>query len=169
MHESEAEAMLTSAKEDRPRCLVLGLGNEALSDDRVGLIAARRIASESGIHADVREACHASIDLLPVIEGYDRLIVIDAIWGEEWPPGTQVRRHSYELMVGVGHRSPHSMSFAEIVELGRRLGLLMPQQVIIYALAVSDPFTFGETLSPPVAEAFDAWVSSILSHESATQ
>jgi len=69
------------------RELVLGLGNELLSDDAVGLLAARRVAELAGARVDHAEACVATLDLLPVIAGYDRLIVVDAFLSGVEPPG----------------------------------------------------------------------------------
>ena len=43
------------------RTLVLGLGNEVLTDDGVGLRAARMVGSLAGDEADVVEACVATI------------------------------------------------------------------------------------------------------------
>ena len=74
----------------RDPTLVLGLGNELLRDDGVGLLAARRVAELMGPRAVLEEACVATIDLLPVLRGRRRVVVVDAYVSELDPPGTAV-------------------------------------------------------------------------------
>jgi hydrogenase maturation protease len=142
------------------RVLILGLGNDLLSDDGVGLIAARRVA-ELVPGADYREECSATVDLLPILSGYDRVVVIDAYLCPELPPCTTVRAPAEELPAGFGHRSFHVFPFREILRLGRELGMPMPERVMVHGMCVADPYTFGDALSPRVAGAWPAWAESI--------
>jgi hydrogenase maturation protease len=72
-----------------PRILVAGVGNIFLSDDAFGVEVARRLSLEpwpDGVRvADFGiSSVHLSFELL---EGYDELVLIDAI-GRGEPPGT---------------------------------------------------------------------------------
>ena len=147
------------------RTLVLGLGNEVLGDDRVGLVAARRVAELAGGRADLAEACVATIDLLGVMAGYERVIVVDAYLSPKDPPGTAVRATPGDLPAGFGYRSFHTLPFREMLDLGRRLGLPVPREVVIHGLCVADPSTFGETLTPPVEAAWPGWAAAIAETE----
>jgi hydrogenase maturation protease len=101
-----------AAQEDRARrTLVLGLGNEILCDDGVGLLAARRVADRLGGRVDHAEACVATLDLLPVIAGYRRVVVVDAYVSPTDPPGHAVRGTPETLPRGFGYRSFHTMPF----------------------------------------------------------
>ena len=84
----------------RDRTLVLGLGNDILSDDGVGLQVARRVGELIGDRADVAEASVATIDLLPLMSGYDRVVIIDAFLSPDLPPGTPVRTTPADLPRG---------------------------------------------------------------------
>ncbi len=66
------------------RTLVLGLGNEILSDDGVGILAARRVRELVGDDVHVAEACVATIDLLSLMSGYDRVVIIDSFLSPTW-------------------------------------------------------------------------------------
>ncbi len=70
-----------------------------------------------------------------------------------------------DLPEGFGYRSFHSLTFREIVDIGRWLGLPFPDHVAIHGLAVSDTTTFGATFSPEVAEVWEEWAKRIVEDE----
>jgi hydrogenase maturation protease len=145
----------------RSGTLVLGLGNDILSDDGVGLRAARRVGEIIGTRADVVEASIATIDLLPLMSGYDRVIIIDAFVSPDLPPGTPVRASPEDLPDGFGYRSLHTLPFRAVLDMADRLEIPMPDEVVIHGLAVRDTSTFGESFSPAVEQAWEAWAEQI--------
>lgn len=147
------------------RTLILGLGNDILRDDAVGLVAARRVAELAGGRADYEEACVATVDLLGMMSGYDRVIVIDAYVSSADPPGTTVRATPDDLPRGFGYRSFHTLPFREMLDLGREMGLPLPRQVSIHGLCVEDAVTFGQSFTPAVAGAWPAWAEKIVAQE----
>jgi hydrogenase maturation protease len=148
--------------------LVLGLGNELLRDDGVGLCAARRVDELMGPRAELEEACVSTLDLLPVLRDRRRVVVVDAYVSELDPPGTAVHAAPEWLPHGFGYRSLHNLSFADMLSLGRRLDWPMPEYVSIHGLCVADPWTFGATFTPPVERAWRAWADRIAALELAT-
>jgi hydrogenase maturation protease len=156
---------LASPSPTTDRTLVLGLGNDILSDDGVGLLAARRVGELIGDQAEVIEASVATIDLLPLMSGYARVIIIDAFISPELPPGTSVRATPDALPRGFGYRSFHTLTFREVMEIGEWLGFPMPESVVIHGLAVDETTTFGEDFTPPVAEVWESWAEEIARSE----
>ncbi len=148
-----------------PRTLVLGLGNDILSDDGVGLRTVRRVEALAGDRAEFAEACVATVDLLSLMSGYDRVVIIDAFVSSDLPPGTTLRATPEDLPHGFGYRSFHTLPFRAVLEMGERLGIPMPQEVVIHGLAVDETSTFGESFTPPVAEAWESWAEEIARSE----
>jgi len=136
------------------KTLVLGLGNDILSDDAVGLILARRLAKElSGIDGvEVRETMEMGLALLDFLVGYDAVLILDAIQTGQVPPGTlhEVDPQGLGALTG---RTPHFVGVGETLALGRQLGLRMPDQVTVLAVEVEDPFTLGTQMTPAVDDA----------------
>jgi hydrogenase maturation protease len=65
------------------KTLILGMGNELLGDEGVGVHAVRALRAESlpaGVAA--LEAGTANLDVLPALEASQRLIIIDAMQGQ---------------------------------------------------------------------------------------
>jgi hydrogenase maturation protease len=108
----------------------------------------------------------ATVDLLHVISGYDRVIVVDAYVSSSNSPGTRVRAQPDDLPSGFGYRSFHTLPFDEMLAMGRQLGMPMPREVVIHGLCVHDPGTFGRKFTPQVARAWRSWADEIVRGES---
>lgn len=162
----KTEASSGSAKAMRapPRkTLVLGLGNDILTDDAVGLHVVRRLAGElRGDHSDidVRETTEMGLALLDFLTGYASVIIVDSIQTGRSAPGSvhELDPFSLNLMTG---RTPHFLGVGETLALGRELGLAMPGQVRIFAIEVEDPLTVSTAMSPALEEALPRIVARI--------
>ncbi len=67
--------------------LVLGIGNELLTDEGVGVLAARRLAEHAPPGVDVLPAGTLGLQLLTEIVGREAVLVLDAVLGEGLAPG----------------------------------------------------------------------------------
>jgi hydrogenase maturation protease len=147
---------------DPDRTLVLGLGNDILADDGVGLHAVRELQRELGGHPaiDFRETTEMGLALLDLITGYSRVLIVDSIQTGKAKPGQvhELDAHSLRLLAG---RTPHFLGVGETLALGRQLGLAMPSEVSIFAVEVADPFTLGTAMTPALVEALPAVVRLI--------
>ncbi len=138
------------------RTRVIGLGNSLLSDDGVGIYAAREVARrlhEAGHadSADVAESEVAGLALIELMAGWDRVVLVDSILFDGVEPGTVLQLAPEDLHTSLRLRSVHDIDLPTALELGRRLGLGMPSDVVIFGIQVQDPYTLGETLTEPAA------------------
>ncbi len=137
-----------------PKTLILGVGSSILTDDAVGLVVARRLEERLGHRDDVEfgENEEAGFTLLEEAIGYDRLVLVDSILTGA-APGTLLRYDLSDLGRSIHVNSPHGLNLATVMAFGRQQGLDVPDTVVIYAVEVVDLLTFGESLTPAVAEA----------------
>lgn len=147
----------------KTKTLVLGLGNPILCDDGVGF---RVIAELKGRldqqEVTVIETSAAGLSLLDLLAGYDRAIIIDAIQTVGGKAG-QIYQLDPEAFNATRHAaSPHDVNFATALELGNRLGLALPQQIVIFAIEVADTSTFSEECTPEVSRAIPVCVEKII-------
>jgi len=134
------------------KILVLGLGNELLSDDGVGILTARRLRVELGGQADVVESSLSGISLIELFAGHQKAVVIDAVRTGRHPVGSLLEFTPDDL----GHvlaPSPHYSGLPEILALARQLEVEFPEEIKIYAVETADVTTIGGSLSEPVAAA----------------
>ena len=145
------------------KTIVLGLGNPILSDDAVGL----RVVKELEGRVDQQEVTLietsvAGLGMLDFLTGYDRAIIIDSIQTVGGQAG-QIYRLDPEALDFTRHAaSPHDVNLATALELGKRLELSLPQQIIIFAIEVMDASTFSEECTPEVRRVIPACVEMII-------
>ena len=145
------------------KTVVLGLGNPILSDDAVGL----RVVKELEGRVDQQEVTLietsvAGLGMLDFLTGYDRAIIIDAIQTVGGQAGRIYRLDPEALDFTRHAASPHDVNLATALELGKRLELSLPQQIIIFAIEVADASTFSEECTPEVSRAIPACVEMII-------
>jgi hydrogenase maturation protease len=140
--------------------LILGLGNPILSDDGVGIYVARLLAErlKDRPSVAVSEACVGGLRLLEMINGYERLILVDAIQTVGGQPGAIYRltpndfadpRRAASLHSGCSH----DMDLFTALEFGRQVGMAMPKEMVIIAIEAQDVITFGESCTPEIEAA----------------
>lgn len=155
---SRAAATVVSPECDdaaRGRTLVLGLGNPILKDDAVGIIVAREVERllAGRMNTEVREASLAGFELLDLLAGFQRAILIDAIKTPNGKPGDIYRLLPDQMPVTDRIAAMHEINLPTALALGRKVGMEMPTEVVTYAIEVEDYRTFGETMSPSVSAA----------------
>ena len=148
------------------RTLLLGFGNPILSDDAVGVRLARDFkASRAGrAGVDIVEECSVGgMNLLDVCRGYQRAIVLDAIQTDPSRPGTWHHFTADALRETVHLTNIHDMNFATALELGRRLGLALPEphEIHILGVEIQDDRTFSEQMTPLLEQAYPGLRSTI--------
>lgn len=142
------------------KVLILGLGNPILSDDGVGI----KIAEELGEkikNVDVVKASIAGLNILELISGYDRLILIDSIKTQKGKPGVVYKMKLEDLSTNLHLTSSHGIDFATVIEMGKNLGYKLPEIIDIYAVEVKDNTTFSEECTQQVKQSIPKIVEKI--------
>jgi hydrogenase maturation protease len=154
------------------KTLVLGLGNPILTDDGVGVKVAEAVgaALPPDTPIDVSEASVGGLGLMERVIGYDRVILIDALHNGHCAspaagPGT-IRRLTLEQLRTISptqhSASAHDTSLVTALDMGRQMGLSIPQEIIIYAIEVENIVDFGEKPTPSVARSIPKVTAAVL-------
>ena len=136
------------------KTLVLGLGNPILTDDSVGIRVARAVQNRvDRPDVTVEEAGMGGLGLLDVLAGYDKAIIIDAIQTEGGRIG-RIFRLGFDSLDSTRHAAtPHDINLATALELGKRLGIKLPRDMLIFAIEVKEVTSFSEECTPQVEKA----------------
>jgi hydrogenase maturation protease len=143
------------------KTLVLGLGNTILRDDGAGIYVVRALADRLNGAADCRESECAGLELVEMLNGYDRAVIIDTIELEGEEPGTVFRLKPDDMRITARLASLHDVDLVTALALGRRLGFGMPDEVTVYAVQGADTRSLGEGCTEPVVRALPALVEEI--------
>ncbi|WP_459815717.1 HyaD/HybD family hydrogenase maturation endopeptidase [Geotalea toluenoxydans] len=131
--------------------LVLGIGNPIMSDDGVGAKVIQLLQSLYIFPSEVilLDGGTMGIDLLPKLEGVERLILVDAVDTGK-TPGTLVLLSGNEIPLANGTKvSPHQIELKDLLTVAELLGSL-PAEIVL--CGIQPAFTgLGTELSPAVS------------------
>jgi hydrogenase maturation protease len=162
------------------KTLIVGLGNPILGDDGVGWQVASQVAevithtaapasssrpgTPTGPGVEVDCLAVGGLRLMERMEGYDHVILIDAISSGHNQPGTVLHFQLEDLPEQAsGHMNAvHDTSMKTALQVGRSMGASLPDQIDIVAVEARALFEFSEHLTPPVAAAVPRAVKVVL-------
>ena len=142
--------------------LVLGIGNLIMADDGIGVKVVQRLQQDYRFPPEVTilDGGTLGLDLLPFLEGVERLLMVDAV-ETGWEPGTVVRLEGEELPVALKTKlSPHQVGLQDLLAVAELQGF-SPKDMVLWGVqpAVLD---MGMDLSSPVAAQMDTLVDRVL-------
>lgn len=145
---------------DAPGTVIVGVGNELLRDEGVGVVAARVLMNETlppGV--EVVEGGVGGFDVVFELEGRDRAIIIDAA-DMGAAPGTVRSFTLDEVDVEMLHSmaSLHQVGLADVLHIGSLIGPLPEVHIIGVQPAEVAP---GMGLSPQVGAAIEQVVAQV--------
>ncbi len=167
------------------KILILGIGNPLRGNDAVGIEAANNIKnffSDRDIDIDVKTASTTNIDILNIISGYDKVVIIDAVKTADRNLGRihilhakHLKSSSYHILCNIRARrristdtfsvaeyTTHNIDLGTTLEIGRALGMKIPK-ITIYGIEVGcENEDFKQGLSKRVKAAVPAVTKKIL-------
>ncbi len=133
-----------------------------MSDDGVGVRVVQRLAAEFRFPpaVSVLDGGTLGLDLLPRLEGVERLLVVDAV-ETGGVPGTLVRMVGDEIPVALETKvSPHQMGLKDLLAVAMLQGFA-PQEMVLWGVQ-PERLDLGIELSPAVANRVDCLVDAVL-------
>jgi hydrogenase maturation protease len=144
------------------RVLVLGIGNLIMGDDGAGVRVVQRLQQEYLLpeEVDVMDGGTLGLDILPRLEGVERLIMVDAV-ETGMPPGTMVRLTGEELPIALETKvSPHQTGLKDLLAVSQLLGHA-PAEMVLIGVQPGD-IGMGTDLTPAVAGQVNAMLAAVL-------
>lgn len=143
------------------KTLILGLGNILMQDEGVGVRvveAMRDVPLPSGV--DLLDGGTAGLSLLELMEGYDRVIVVDAVEAGAEPGAIfKFRPEDLAAMPNVQLISFHQVGLMDVLQLAESVGQ-RPEVVIIGVQPAS--LNWGTELTPQLQDAVPRVIEFVL-------
>jgi hydrogenase maturation protease len=122
-----------------------------MCDDAVGIRLAGAVAERLGPRPGldvVKECSVGGLNLIEVITGYDRVVVLDSIMTGGGVPGGWYAFDARSLRETLNLGNVHDANFATALELGRAMGTPLPadDEMHVFAVEVADATSFSETM-----------------------
>lgn len=142
------------------RIIVLGVGNELLRDEGVGVIAARAFGQETlPSNVDVVDGATGGLDLIFELEGFDQAIIIDAA-DMGLQPGTvrSFRLDEVQTALATPIASLHEISLVDALEIGKLTGPMPEVRIVGIQPREIAP---GTGLSPEIGAAIPRIIQEV--------
>jgi hydrogenase maturation protease len=142
--------------------MVLGIGNRFMTDDAVGVMLVRRLQAEYRFSPEVAvvDGGTEAISLLTMLEGIERLLVVDAI-DTGCAPGTVIRLSGDDLQAGFRFRISSCQIGVEDMLAAAKLLDYYPREVAIWGVQPA-ALECGAEFSPIVTERFNILLKRVL-------
>ena len=140
--------------------VILGLGNDLLGDDGIGLLVVERLAGRVAADVHLRRSAQSGLYLLEALQGCDDAILIDSVLGET--PG-RVREIDLADVRPLRVPSAHYAGLPEVLAVARSAGLRTPSRVKILAVEIGGIQTIGAGPIPEVLAAIPELVERAVS------
>jgi len=136
--------------------VVVGVGNTILSDDGVGVHAARLLQNDPRTPAGVTilDGGTLGLELLPYVSDASRVLFLDAV-NSGGAPGTRTRMTGSELLGTSTGWSVHQLGVADLIA-ALALASAGPQDIVVLGVQPANT-DWGTSLSPGV-EASLTWL-----------
>ncbi|WIY00494.1 hydrogenase maturation protease [Amycolatopsis mongoliensis] len=119
--------------------LVLGIGNELLGDDGVGVVAARRLAPLLPPGVEVLDGSTLGLLLTPLLADRAAVLVLDAVSERHGPPGSIVLLRDAEIRRGHGMRATaHDVGLVDALSAVELMGRA-PRHLALAGLVTEAP------------------------------
>jgi len=144
--------------------LVLGIGNEYLSDDGIGPKITMDLA-KTGLnqYADFKTCYISGLDLLQEIEEYKTLVLIDATVHPDIKPGEVCIFEDIENAKSLHLDNFHDISFKDSIKLGKEAGLNLPDELYMVAIGIIEDKLFSKELSKALRPKYKAIINQVQS------
>jgi len=133
-----------------------------MSDDGAGVKVIQHLAENYRFPPEVTvlDGGTLGLDLLPRLEGIDRLLIVDAVETGN-APGSLIRLSGDEIPIVMETKlSPHQMGLKDLIAISVLQGVKPPEMVLLGVQP--ETIELGLDLSPAVEEQFDELINKVI-------
>jgi hydrogenase maturation protease len=126
-----------------------------LGDDGVGIHVSDELKKRiKDPNITIDDAVTGGMNLLELLLGYDKAIIVDAVKSNEGKVG-EVKRIPLDNFSTMHSCNPHDVSLIEAIEVAKKMGeKRIPQEIIVIGIIMKEiPCEFGEKLSEKIEAA----------------
>ena len=137
------------------RTLILGVGNDILTDDGIGsrlVIDLIKLINAPDVHFNT--ACCGGLEIVEYIKDFKRVIIVDAIRSQGGRPGAVYYFIPSDFRETSHLSNMHDVSFLTALELYDTLDLSLPDEIHIIAVEIAEDMKFSEEFTLQLEERY---------------
>ena len=135
--------------------LVLGIGNDILTDDGIGPKLVSDLKNKYFLQEIVfQNVFLGGLEILELIQGYNTVIFIDAIITKDGIPGSIYQFTPDDFRETLHLSNLHDANFLVALDFGRKMGYNLPDKIQIIAIEIIEDRIFSDRFSPKIEEKY---------------
>jgi hydrogenase maturation protease len=145
------------------KVLILGIGNDILTDDGIGPKLVNKLKSKKAFtDIDFLNVFIGGLEIIELIQGYEKVIFIDAIITKDGIPGTVYHFRPEDFKETLHLSNLHDANFLTALDLGRKMEMHVPEDIHIIAIEIIEDRVFSEHFSPVIERMFPGIFERVL-------
>jgi len=146
------------------RILVMGIGNVLMKDEGVGCVIAEELAAryEFPPNVEITDSGTMGMMILNLFREFDFILVVDAVDGTGYAPGTVVRLSPEDIAPNQVRHSLHDTRFVDVLEAAELIGVRPEAHCVGVQVQDMAPAELTIGLSEPVLDAVDVAIDAVL-------
>ena len=148
---------MTNFAERSGKVLILGIGNEILTDDGIGIRLVEDLQKKCFPPEIIFEkGTVGGLEILEMIQGYQEVLFLDAIKTINGKPGEIYHMVISDFFETLHLSNLHDVSFIQAIRLGKELGLELPEILHIFAIEIVEDQVFSNNFSSEIEKQYPA-------------
>ena len=147
----------------------MGIGNTIRGDDGIGIYIAEEIKKKlvnKKNNVTVMSSETAGLNLLDLIVGYSKLIIVDSIQVSS----NNELGHIFKLEVNQinssnGHFNSHDIDLSKLFKIGKKFKIKLPKKIKIYGIGISSVKGFKQRCNPRLGKMIPDLAQGIINQE----
>ncbi len=146
--------------------VIIGVGNDLLGDDSVGLLVAEKLKNMKCEGVVVKKLIGHPMRVLEECLGFEKAVIIDSIRVSGLKEGEVLRLELPKMEVEGSIFSPHSIDIVSAYKILKRIiPEQVPKELVVYGINVSQHVSFGNKISDSIRKLVDEVVALIIKNE----
>jgi hydrogenase maturation protease len=155
--------VLTELMEEKYATLILGLGNDILTDDGIGPKLVQKLEKDL-IQANVvlKTAAVGGLEIIEQIKDYRKVIIIDGIKKTNGVPGTVYHMSTGNYKETLHLSNFHDLTFLAALQLAEQMEIPTPEQIEILAIEIIEDLVFSNKFSQAIEKKYEQIYREVL-------
>lgn len=137
------------------KILILGLGNEILSDDGIGIRIVNDISEwVNDSFVQFRTISTGGLDVMEIIRDFEKVIIVDAVKTSGGRPGNVYSFKASEFIETSNLSNLHDIDFITALRLSKMLEINIPADLNIIAVEIKEDREFSERFTPEIEKSY---------------
>ena len=146
------------------KTIVLGIGNDILTDDAIGPKLVNRLKEEVRVEGvSFQTSAVGGMQVIEMLSGFSKTIIVDAIRTADGNPVDVYHLTPSDFKETLHLSSFHDMNFLTALDFARKTDITIPEQIDIIAIEIVEDLTFSNEFSPEISSKYEDIFEEVVS------